>query len=101
MPTMVQAGVYSGVLHYLKAVEADEVARTPSKVLAKMKEMPTDDPLFGKGKIRADGRKIHADVPVRGQEAGRVEGQWDYYKLSRRSRPRRRSARSPRASARS
>ena len=59
MPTMVQAGVYVGVLHYLKAVEATEVARTPRQVMAKMKEMPTDDPLFGKGTIRADGRKIH------------------------------------------
>ena len=39
-----------------------------------MKEMPTDDPLFGKGTIRADGRKIHDDVSGRGQEAGRVQG---------------------------
>jgi hypothetical protein len=39
--------------------------------------MPTDDPLFGQGTIRADGRKIH-DVPARGQEAGRVKGAWDY-----------------------
>ena len=58
MPTMVQAGVYCGVLHYLKAVEATK-SKDPEKVLAKMKEMPTDDPLFGKGSVRADGRKIH------------------------------------------
>jgi branched-chain amino acid transport system substrate-binding protein len=57
-PTMVQAGVYSSVLHYLKAVEA---AKTDdgTKVVAQMKAMPTDDPLFGKGSIRADGRKMH------------------------------------------
>ena len=57
-PTMVHAGVYSAVLHYLKAVEA---AKTDdgTKVIAQMKSMPTDDPLFGKGSIRADGRKIH------------------------------------------
>src|SRR5213075_2459504 len=58
MPTMVQAGIYSAVLHYLKAVEALKSDDAP-KVIAKMKEMPTDDPLFGKGRIRQDGRKIH------------------------------------------
>ena len=55
---MVHAGVYSAVLHYLKAVEALK-SDDGTKVIAKMKEMPTDDPLFGKGTIRADGRKIH------------------------------------------
>ena len=59
IPTMVQAGVYSGVTHYLKAVAAPESAADGKAVVAKMKEMPTDDPLFGKGTIRADGRKIH------------------------------------------
>ena len=57
-PTMVHAGVYSAVLHYLKAVEALK-SDDGTKVIAKMKEMPTDDPLFGKGSIRVDGRKIH------------------------------------------
>ena len=58
-PTMVHAGVYSGVLHYLKAIEARQDATTAPRSSRKMKEMPTDDPLFGKGTIRADGRKIH------------------------------------------
>src|SRR5438445_8707230 len=58
-PTMVQAGVYSGVTHYLKAVAALKNAGDGKAVVAKMKEMPTDDPLFGKGTIRADGRKTH------------------------------------------
>jgi branched-chain amino acid transport system substrate-binding protein len=58
-PTMVQAGVYAGVLHYLKAVAALKSGADGKAVVAKMKEMPTDDPLFGKGTIRADGRKIH------------------------------------------
>jgi len=58
-PSMVQAGVYSAVLHYLKAVEALKSDATGAAVAAKMKEMPTDDRLFGKGTIRADGRKIH------------------------------------------
>src|SRR6266511_2362869 len=54
-PTMIHAGVYSAVTHYLKAVEALK-SDDGTKVIAKMKEMPTDDPLFGKGTIRADGR---------------------------------------------
>jgi branched-chain amino acid transport system substrate-binding protein len=58
-PTMVQAGVYAGVTHYLKAVAALKSAADGKAVIAKMKELPTDDPLFGKGTIRADGRKIH------------------------------------------
>jgi branched-chain amino acid transport system substrate-binding protein len=58
-PTMVQAGVYSGVLHYLKAVAALKSAADGKAVVAKMKEMPTEDTLFGKGTIRADGRKVH------------------------------------------
>ena len=58
-PTMVQAGVYAGITHYLKAVAALKSAADGKAVVAKMKEMPTDDPLFGKGTIRADGRKIH------------------------------------------
>ena len=57
-PSMVHAGVYAAVLHYLKAVEALK-SDDGAKVVAKMKEMPTDDPLFGKGTIRVDGRKIH------------------------------------------
>jgi branched-chain amino acid transport system substrate-binding protein len=58
-PSMVQAGVYSAVLHYLKAVEALKSDADGKAVAAKMKEMPTDDRLFGKGTIRPDGRKIH------------------------------------------
>src|SRR5437762_3813290 len=57
-PTMIHAGAYAGTLHYLKAVEALK-SDDGAKVIAKMKEMPTDDPLFGKGTIRVDGRKIH------------------------------------------
>jgi branched-chain amino acid transport system substrate-binding protein len=59
IPTMVQAGVYAGVTHYLKAVAAAGNAADGKAVVAKMKEIPTDDPLFGKGTIRIDGRKIH------------------------------------------
>src|SRR5262245_50221673 len=58
-PTMIHAGVYAGILHYLKAVAALKSSSDGKAVVAKMKELPTDDPLFGKGTVRADGRKIH------------------------------------------
>jgi branched-chain amino acid transport system substrate-binding protein len=58
-PAMTVAGVYAATMHYLKAVAALKSASDGKAVVAKMKDMPTDDPLFGKGYIRADGRKIH------------------------------------------
>jgi branched-chain amino acid transport system substrate-binding protein len=82
MPTMVHAGVYAGVLHYLKAVEAQKSAEDGAKVVAKMKEMPTDDPLFGKGQIRADGRKIHPMYLFEVKKPEESKGAWDYYKVS-------------------
>jgi branched-chain amino acid transport system substrate-binding protein len=59
LPSMLPAGVYSSVIHYLKAVDALKSHSDGKAVVAKMKELPTDDPLFGKGSIRPDGRKIH------------------------------------------
>ena len=56
---MVHAGVYAETLHYLKAVAALKSADDGKAVVAQMKALPTDDTLFGKGYIRADGRKIH------------------------------------------
>ncbi len=81
MPSMVQAGTYSAVLHYLKALDA--LGGNPhdgAKVAAKMKEMPTDDPLFGKGTIRADGRKIHPAYLFEVKKPSESKGPWDYYK---------------------
>jgi branched-chain amino acid transport system substrate-binding protein len=77
-PTMVQAGVYSSVLHYLKAVEAAGT-KDAEEVVAMMKEMPTDDPLFGPGEVRADGRKIHDLYLFRVKTPDQSEGPWDYY----------------------
>ena len=77
-PTMVQAGVYAGVLHYLKAVEAAK-ATDADTVVAKMKELPTDDPLFGQGEIRQDGRKIHDMYLFRVKSPEQSTGAWDYY----------------------
>jgi len=79
-PTMVHAGVYASVLHYLKAVEALK-SDDGTKVVAKMKEMPTDDPLFGKGTIRADGRKIHPAYLVEVKKPADSKAPWDYYKV--------------------
>ena len=59
LPSMVVAGVYAETLHYLKAVAALKSAADGKAVVNQMKALPTDDPLFGKGYIRADGRKIH------------------------------------------
>jgi len=78
-PTMIHAGVYSGVLHYLKAVEALK-SDDGTKVIAKMKEIPTDDPLFGKGTVRADGRKIHPAYLFEVKKPSESKGPWDYYK---------------------
>ncbi|OYW67196.1 MAG: ABC transporter permease [Bosea sp. 12-68-7] len=78
-PTMVQAGVYSGMLHYLKAVEAAK-SKDSAAVMAKMKEMPTDDPLFGKGSVRVDGRKMHDMYLFEVKKPAESKGPWDYYK---------------------
>jgi branched-chain amino acid transport system substrate-binding protein len=58
-PTMIHAGVYSSTIHYLKAVEALGSDGDGKAVVAKMKEMSTGDPLFGRGTVRVDGRKMH------------------------------------------
>lgn len=82
MPTMDQAGVYAGVLHYLKVLAA--MGSNPhdgAKVVAAMKAMPTDDPLFGKGTIRADGRKMHPAYLFEVKTPSESKAPWDYYKL--------------------
>jgi len=81
MPTMGQAGVYSAVLHYLKAVEALKSDEPGDKVVAKMKELPTNDPIFGKGRVRKDGRKLHDMYLFEVKKPAESKGPWDYYKL--------------------
>ncbi len=80
-PNMNQAGSYAATLHYLKAVAALKSTTDGKAVVAKMKEIPTDDPLFGKGYIRADGRKIHPAYlfEVKSPEESKYPG--DLYKL--------------------
>jgi len=82
MPTMAQAGVASSILHYLKALEAlNGNNRDGAAIVAKMKELPTDDPLFGKGAIRTDGRKIHPAYLFEVKKPAESKGPWDYYKV--------------------
>ncbi len=81
-PTMVQAGSYAATLHYLKALEA--LGGNPhdgAKVVAKMKEIPTDDALFGKGTVRIDGRVIHPAYLFEVKKPSESKYPWDYYKL--------------------
>ena len=81
VPTMSQAGVYSSLIHYFKALEA--LGGNPhdgAKVVAKMKEMPTDDALFGKGSIQPNGRKIHPAYLFEVKKPAESKGPWDYYK---------------------
>jgi branched-chain amino acid transport system substrate-binding protein len=80
-PTMVHAGVYAALLQYFKAVEALKSDNDGVKVVDKMKEMPTDDPLFGKGSIRADGRGIHPAYLVQVKTPAESKQPWDYYKI--------------------
>jgi branched-chain amino acid transport system substrate-binding protein len=80
MPTMVHAGVYSSVLHYLKAVEATASDET-DKVIAWMRETPTSDPVFGEGSIRADGRHLHDMYLFKVKAPDASTGPWDYYEL--------------------
>jgi branched-chain amino acid transport system substrate-binding protein len=81
-PTMVHAGVYAGLLHYFKALEA--LGGNPhdgAKVVAKMKELPTDDPLFGKGEIEPNGRTIHSAYLFEVKKPSESKAPWDLYKL--------------------
>jgi len=82
MPNSVHAGQYSAVLHYLKAVAAvgvDKAKASGLAVIDKMKAMPTDDPLFGKGMVRADGRKIHDMHLFQVKSPAESKQPWDYY----------------------
>jgi branched-chain amino acid transport system substrate-binding protein len=81
-PTMIHAGVYSGILHYLKAAVALKGNVKDGKaVVAKMKELPTDDPLFGKGEVRADGRKTHPAYLLEVKTPAESKHPGDFYKV--------------------
>ncbi|MGP0059959.1 MAG: ABC transporter substrate-binding protein [Beijerinckiaceae bacterium] len=81
VPDDMQVGVYASVLHYLKAVEKLGSASDGRAVVAKMKELPTDDPLFGKGYIRPDGRKIHPMYLQQVKTPAESQSKWDVLKV--------------------
>ena len=80
MPTQMQAGVYSAVMHYLKAVDAlgsDEA----KAVVAKMRDMPIHDFFADSGLLRADGRMVHDMYLVEVKKPEESHYPWDYYKI--------------------
>jgi len=80
-PTALQAGVYASTLHYLKTVDQFGSSSDGKAVVQAMKKMPTDDPLFGKGEIRIDGRKLHNMYLFEVKKPEESRYPWDYYKL--------------------
>jgi branched-chain amino acid transport system substrate-binding protein len=80
-PSALHAGAYAATLHYLKAVKAAGGAADGKAVVDKMKELPTDDPLFGKGTIRIDGRKLHPMYLFEVKAPQDSKYPWDYYKV--------------------
>jgi branched-chain amino acid transport system substrate-binding protein len=80
MPNQFQAGMYSAITHYLKSVTAAGGSDDGKAVVAKMKELPTDDPIFGKGQVRIDGRKIHPIYLWQVKTPQESTGPWDLYK---------------------
>lgn len=82
MPTMVQAGVYSSVLHYLKAVDAAGTDETDA-VMAKMRELPVNDFFAKNGQVRSDGRMVHDMYLARVKSPAESKGPWDYYEILR------------------
>lgn len=83
MPTSVQAGFYSSTLHYLKTLQEIGTDGPGKTVVAEMKKRKTDDPLFGKGYIRQDGRKMHDMYLLEVKKPSESKGPWDYMKLVR------------------
>jgi branched-chain amino acid transport system substrate-binding protein len=82
-PTMVQAGVYSATLHYLKAATAMGITKAKldgSATVEQLKAIPTEDDCFGAGSIRVDGRKIHPSYLWEVKKPSESKGAWDYYK---------------------
>lgn len=82
MPTMIQAGFYSATRNYLEAIKAAGTDDA-DKVIAKLKDTPMNDPLFGKGYVRKDGRKMHDMHLFEVKKPEESKGPWDYYKLVR------------------
>jgi branched-chain amino acid transport system substrate-binding protein len=85
IPNSLDAGDYAGPLHYLKAVKelgVEQAKASGRDAVAMMKRLPTDDDCFGKGLIRADGRKIHPAYLFEVKQPDDVHGFGDFYRLA-------------------
>jgi branched-chain amino acid transport system substrate-binding protein len=81
MPNDMQAGMYAGTAHLMKAYAKLKSAADGVKLVDEMKAMPTDDPLFGKGKIREDGRHLHNVYMMAVKSPAESKGPWDAFKM--------------------
>ena len=82
-PNFYHAGSYSAVTHYLKAVAAlgvDAAKASGRAAVAQMKAMPADDPLFGTGRVREDGKYVHTEYVWQSKTVAESKGPWDYFK---------------------
>ena len=80
MPSMAQAGVYSAIRHYLRAIEAAGTDEAKA-VMAKMRELPVNDFYTKNGRLREDGRLVHDLYFVQVKTPTESSGPWDYYKI--------------------
>ena len=81
MPNDMQAGMYSATVHLIKAVAQGANPMDGRALAAAMKAMPTDDPIYGPGTIRADGRKLHPVYLFQTKTPAESTGDWDMYKI--------------------
>jgi len=81
MPNDMQAGMYSAAAHLIKAVAAGADPADGRAVVAAMKAMATDDPIYGPGRIRADGRKLHPVYLFTTKTPAESKGEWDFYEI--------------------
>jgi branched-chain amino acid transport system substrate-binding protein len=81
MPNDMHAGMYSATAHLIKAMAVTKSASDGVKLVDQMKAMPTDDPLFGQGSIRVDGRKLHPMYLLATKTVAESKGDWDYFKV--------------------
>ena len=81
MPNDMQAGMYSAAAHLIKAVAAGADPADGRAVVAAMKAMSTDDPIYGQGLIREDGRKMHPVYLLQTKTPAESRGPWDFYKV--------------------
>ena len=82
MPTMSQAGCYSGAMHYLKAIQAAGTDEAKA-VAQKMRELPVNDFFAKNGKVREDNRMVHDMYLVQVKTPEESKYPWDYYKVLR------------------